>query len=395
MRMLMTGSNTGKITRKEQILEAAFALSHRNISWSMQDIAWEVGVSKPALYRHYSNRAELEHLMESRVMEHIFSTIQQAGGTRDCIRMAVVEALRAKPDYFLFLTKQLITVEDFPQKALDYLIARSPHIADYFARINALPADVYQMQSLGIQKNTITVLLASYTAAGIREYQDELLRRNAEGFPEVTMPTEERLDALDKITINLDQKENSKLFQAIARAVQAQGIGNVTVEKIAEEMGTAKSSLYFYYENKEAMLKELIVHESDTILALLARHVTQGATFEEQIYLAMMIHARYLLRKPGVIPVFNWIRYEMITHHHKIIHPDIHRNGILDSFNTDNFVTRCPDIKLGALSVIKWALTLSSGCTIREYESGLDEKKILESIRTMYKLILLGDKELL
>lgn len=391
----MARKDTGELSRKEQILEAAFTLSRRDISWSMRDIAWEVGVSKPALYRHYANRAELEKKMEERIMEHLRSAIEYAGESRDSIRMAVVGTLREKPDYFMFLARQLITVEDFPEKALEYLISNSPQIADYFNRINSAPAETYLKQSLGIQKNAITVLLASYNSPAIREYQDELLRRNAEGFPEFCLPEEQRLDELDRLPVLFDENNKSRLFDAIARAVQAQGIASVTVEKIAEELGTAKSSLYFYYENKQAMLTELIAFESDTILALLGRHVTQGSTFEEQFYLAMMTHARYLLTKPGVIPVFNWIRYEMITNHHEVTHPDTHKNGILESFNTGRFTTRCPDVQLGVLSIIKWVLILSGGCTIREYENGRDKEEILKSIRTMYKLILFGDKELL
>lgn len=391
----MPGESTGETSRKEQILEAAFTISKREISWSMQDIAREVGVSKPALYRHYANRAELEQKMEERVMEHIFTAIKSSDNSRENIRMAVVGALRDQPDYYMFLTKQLITVDSFAERALKYLIDSSPRISGYFSRINNAPADEYHKQSLGIQKNAITVLLASYNCMSIREYQNELLRRNAEGFPEFRLPEENRLDELDRIPVSFDDNSSSKLFDAIARAVQAQGIASVTVEKIAEEMGTAKSSLYFYYENKQAMLTELISYESDTILGLLKRHVRQGETFEEQLYLAMTAHARYLLRKPGVITVFNWIRYEMITNHHDVTHPDTQKSDILDSFTTSQFKTSCPNVQLGILSIIKWVLILSSGCTIREYEKGMDKETIMQSIRTMYKLILFGDKELL
>ncbi len=391
----MPRKTAGELSRKDQILEAAFTLSRRDISWSMRDIAWEVGVSKPALYRHYASRAELEQKMEARVMEHILSAIMTPDESRDSIRMAVVEALRAKPDYFMFLTRQLITVEAFAEKVMQYIISNSPRIAEFFNSINNAPEDIYRIQSLGIQKNTITVLLASYNSMAIRECQDELLRRNAEGFPELCMPTETRLDELDRLPVSFDEDNRSKLFDAIARAIQAQGIASVTIEKIAEELGTAKSSLYFYYDNKQAMLNELITFESDTIVSFLNRHIIQGETFEEQLYLAMVFHASYLLSRPGIIPVFNWIRYEMITNHHEVSHPDTRKDGILDNLKTGHFVTRCTDKQQGILSIVKWALILSSGCTIREYERGMSKEMILKSIRTMYKLILFGDKELL
>lgn len=383
------------LSRREQILDAAFSIARRNVSWSMRDVAWEVGVSKPALYRHYISRADLEKAMESRIMELLFNSIDSARENTDSIRTAMVRDLRAHPDYFMFFARNLITVDSFHEKVLSYMKDHSQQIGNYFSQLNQSSPEVSRRKSLGIQKNAITILLASYDSPLIREYQDELLRRNSTGFPELVLPNESRLDELETIPLDSGPGENTKLFEAIARAIQVQGIGNVTIEKIAEEMGTAKSSLYFYYENKQAMLSELIAYESEAFLSLLSNHVKRGKTTEEQLYLAMVAHALYLLNKPGIIPVFNWIRYEMVTHHHEVNHPDTHHNELLEVFDFRRIKTQVSDTSLGALSIIKWALILSSGCTIREYERNKGKEDILKSIRSMYKLILFGDKELL
>jgi AcrR family transcriptional regulator len=291
------------ISRREQILDAAFSIARRNVSWSMRDVAWEVGVSKPALYRHYTSRADLEQAMESRVLELLLSSIESARENTESIRTAMVRDLRAHPDYFMFFARNLITVESFHERVLAYLIENSRQIGDFFSRLRQESPEVLQRKTLAIQKNAITILLAGYDSPMIREFQDELLRRNAEGFPELAFPPEVRLDELDKIPLQSETGENVKLFEAISRAIQAQGIGNVTIEKIAEEMGTAKSSLYFYYDNKQAMLSELVTHESDVFLSVLSEHVKWGKTTEEQLYLAMIAHTQYLLNKPGIIPV--------------------------------------------------------------------------------------------
>ena len=67
---------------------------------------------------------------------------------------------------------------------------------------------------------------------------------------------------------------------------------------------------------------------------------------------------------------------------------------MLEDFDLEQISVRTSDKGLGALSIAKWALILSSGCTIREYERNKSEEDILKSIRIMYKLILFGDKEL-
>ncbi len=383
------------LSRRDQILDAAFSIARRNVTWSMRDVAWEIGVSKPALYRHYVSRAELEQAMESRIMELLLNSIESSRDNPESIRSAMVRDLRAHPDYFMYFARNLITVDSFHEKVLSYLVENSQPIGAFFSQLNNESPEVFHRKSLAIQKNAITVLLAGYDSPIIREYQDELLHRNACGFPELVLPSESRLHELERLPLKAKESDNTKLFEAIARAVQVQGIENVTIEKIAEEMGTAKSSLYFYYENKQAMLFELISYESGAFLELLSEHVKQGKSMEEQLYLAMIAHALYLLNKPGIIPVFNWIRYEMITHHYEVRHPDIHHSKLLETFDLDRIDSRTSDSTMGALSIIKWALILSSGCTIREYERNKSKEDILKSIRIMYKLILFGDKELL
>ncbi|HRR03592.1 MAG TPA: TetR/AcrR family transcriptional regulator, partial [Treponemataceae bacterium] len=159
------------ISRREQILDAAFSIARRNVSWSMRDVAWEVGVSKPALYRHYTSRADLEQAMESRVLELLLSSIESARENTESIRTAMVRDLRAHPDYFMFFARNLITVESFHERVLSYLIENSRQIGDFFSRLRQESPEILQRKTLAIQKNAITILLAGYDSPMIREFQ--------------------------------------------------------------------------------------------------------------------------------------------------------------------------------------------------------------------------------
>lgn len=381
-------------SRRDQIIEAAFSLSRRNISWSMRDLAWEVGVSKPALYRHFSNRAELEEVMETRVFAFILSAIRNAGTTNEDIRTVVVSALRSNPEYYMYITKNLLLVKSFFWRALDYIKEQSPYVSDFLASLKDIPTETATKRMLEILKSSVTILISSYSSQGMREYLDEILRKNREGFPELVCPQEARLDELETISITTERSSDSQLLEAIARAVESQGIENITVEKIAEETGLAKSSLYSHFESKEAMLSELIRHESETISKLLTAYIQQGETTEEQIYLALLAQVRYILDNPKIVPVSNWIRYEMITQHQKSIPVEQGVPVINEYFKGTRIETRCADSNLGVFAIFKWILILSGSATIRIYEEGYKEKDILNYIRIMYKLILLGDKEL-
>jgi len=383
--------------RKDQILKAAFSLAQANVSWSMSDLAQRVGVSKTALYRHFSNRAEIESELESITLKKLLATIEKVENNAASVRCAIVIFLRKNPDIFMYLTRNIITVEDFESKTLLYLKRKSPRIHSFFVGLETLSAEMKENHLIGIQKNVITMLLVSFNEKSLLPLQNLLLSRNSTGFPELSIPSKQRLDELETIRIEEDPSDEieRKLLQAVAAAIQQQGIPNVTVENIAMQLGTAKSSLYSHYASKKAMLSKLINGEINTILTLLDRYVMRGKNFEEQLYLVMLVHTRHLLSKPDIIPVFNWIRYEMITQHYEMGRPDIDTKEFLRPFHPVRIGENGCEDQDQRLVLIRWVATLSSSCSIRGYELGSTEKEILKYIRIMYKHILYGDKELL
>jgi len=147
----------------------------------MRDLAWEVGVSKPALYRHFSNRAELEEVMETRVFAFILSAIRNAGTTNEDIRTVVVSALRSNPEYYMYITKNLLLVKSFFWRALDYIKEQSPYVSDFLASLKDIPTETATKRMLEILKSSVTILISSYSSQGMREYLDEILRKTEKG----------------------------------------------------------------------------------------------------------------------------------------------------------------------------------------------------------------------
>ena len=159
-------------------------------------------------------------------------------------------------------------------------------------------------------------------------------------------------------------------------------------------MGTAKSSLYFYGKNKDAMLKDLIKNETEMILGLCAKRAYSGKTLAEQIFILMMVQANYLLMKPDIIPVFNWIRCETIKR--KIVplndRPDMAR--ILETYRIGELYSDGngkTDKKMYAEMTISWASVLSTSCIIFGKKQGLDDVSLRKNICIMFKSMMKGD----
>ena len=63
-----------------------------------------------------------------------------------------------------------------------------------------------------------------------------------------------------------------------------EGIQNASVDKIAAKVGMSKSSLYFFFKNKDEMLTKMVEREQEHVKGLLLERLKGFAGFPEQAY---------------------------------------------------------------------------------------------------------------
>jgi AcrR family transcriptional regulator len=81
-------------------------------------------------------------------------------------------------------------------------------------------------------------------------------------------------------------KEDSiqqQIIQAAQQLFQVHGLQKVTMDDVAREIGKRRSSLYYYYKNKEEILDAAIDVEMRCILAELTQAVDAAPSLEEKI----------------------------------------------------------------------------------------------------------------
>ncbi|MDB5141049.1 MAG: transcriptional regulator, TetR family [Mucilaginibacter sp.] len=81
-------------------------------------------------------------------------------------------------------------------------------------------------------------------------------------------------------------KEDSiqqQIIQAAQQLFQVHGLQKVTMDDVAREIGKRRSSLYYYYKNKEEILDAAIDVEMRCILAELTQAVDAAPNLEEKI----------------------------------------------------------------------------------------------------------------
>jgi AcrR family transcriptional regulator len=74
-----------------------------------------------------------------------------------------------------------------------------------------------------------------------------------------------------------------QIIQAAQQLFQQYGLQKVTMDDVAREIGKRRSSLYYYYRNKEEILDAAIDVEMREILAEIVQAVEQAAGFEQRL----------------------------------------------------------------------------------------------------------------
>ncbi|MCL2441333.1 MAG: TetR/AcrR family transcriptional regulator [Treponema sp.] len=315
---------------KKEIIDAAFRVWGRNFyrKTSLSQLARELGVSKPALYRHFENKQALTTAMAEHFMEDF----------ADSIKADFDKALKAKD----------------ADEGISFIISS---ISDYFARnAYALIFSLINIYARNLDKNTIVQRLKERNV-DLDALQIIIMKKYA-GNPVLirlifatltffmshyhktrkTMETPLTEEEIKSITMNICKTIESGLgysagsimhnfdelellikkmklnaepepfFKAVAEAVAEAGPWEVSMEMVAKKIGLSKSSLYGHFKNKKDMLRRLFVTEFKRIIEFARQGINLSANTAEQLYLGIFSIAVYLRSRPEILIAMDWIR---------------------------------------------------------------------------------------
>lgn len=385
-------------SRTEQILNAAFALTAEKDNWSLSEVAERVSVSKTALYRHFKNRAEIEAAMEGEFRTALTHAIERAGDSADSVRHEIVVFFRQHEGYLHLFMKNFFSSNDYETDLFKWLVKHSPRVERFYRSAESLSKETRKKLEIAVMKSAVSVIISSFEVERFKAVQDELLERTGTGYPNLALPDDRRLNELDALSSvgACDIGETSRLFEAISEVIKKQGMEGTTIDKIAEQMGMAKSSLYFYYPTKEAMLEDLVKSEMKTMIGLVSCRVGEGKTFAEQLYLVMVIQAQYLLKKEDFVPVFSWIRQQSVRRPTEPALSLEELQSFLLAFRYRELGEENEDVlKTRSALLLKWASILATSLVINGRRTHSSAATIAKDIRALYMSMMRGDKEIL
>lgn len=417
----MARSENSKLT-KETILDAAFSFLEepKFSAFSMNALASKLNVTKPAIYRHFTNKEAVFEAMENRVIENLSVFLKEINpeNTADPkskkALASAIEYFINNPTHINYLIAQLSSNPNYEEHmfkkmselkipfvleggGFSYLESFSSNIANlsrhvfsgmtifYFVKLREEASKRGQISetSLDFGEKLVKIIFSGLSGTTPKENTLHPLKISDERKKE--------LFELCKIPEDLFPKEN-KIFTALASVIEKYKIPGVTVERIAEELGMAKSSLYEYFDNKNEMIKCLINKELQILQTIIIENSAEARNFTEYIYILMASELEYFTHRPSIIPICGWL----LMNNGEVADEDCEKYESEGDYSTweKNLpqFTKIPDLGFEYPSnlVTGWIKCLPVAFLVHTKGKNLTEEKSMKGFMLMIDYILYG-----
>jgi AcrR family transcriptional regulator len=317
------------VTKKE-IINAAFRVWGRNFyrKTSLSQLAGELGVSKPALYRHFVNKQALTAAMTEQFMDDFASSIRAEFENALLAKDAdegVSAIVRSISDYFARNAYALIF-------SLMNIYNRYLDSSTLTEQLKIRGADLAVLQVIAGKKyiscptvvrmvfSTLTFFISHFHKTNnsmenpppdqdIQNIISAVYKIVKCGLKFPVEKTELDFDKLEKLVEKIEfNTEIEPFFKAVAEAVAEAGPWDVSMDMVAKRLGLCKSSLYGHFKNKKDMLRRLFISEFKRIIEFARKGISMSANTAEQLYLGIYSITIYLRSRPEILIAMDWIR---------------------------------------------------------------------------------------
>ncbi len=321
---IINNHNSPKISTKERILNASFELSANSSikAVSLNDIAKKAGIAKPGIFRYYKSKEDLQEKMKDRFFDDFCVFLESLEPQNDLSEKTFKEREKKllkwfieRNEYLLFFLNTIVESDDFIPTFIHEMQKRSLANASDVKPSFSEVCKTKICKKLYLRTTEIFFLLARaymLSETHATETEDSLFCTGLidlvyNGWKNLETISESRMLELESIS-HLDAENfppESKMFQALSSLLSNYSFSEITVEKMASELGMAKSSLYTHHKNKEDMIKNLIEEELLLMMKAMNETVSHGKNFSEYVFLHMRSQMEYLSKRTSLVPVCN------------------------------------------------------------------------------------------
>jgi AcrR family transcriptional regulator len=329
---------------QEEIIRAALKVWGRDLyrTNSLTQVAQELKVSKPALYRYFRDKDALLNGMYEYFFDEFTTFIrrdyERALATDSHLERALI-MIRKSSEYFLlhsdfFVFCMIIAFSNREKRDITQaFLKRGIDLSRLSGVKNAFCRDWKSAAEGGggypsisqLLTNTLVLWVALYlshgylkegkmlTSADVRPLVDSIELKVLRGIGNDRAPLREadfaRLEEAIH-AISYEESEENRILKAAADTIAENGPWNTSMEMIAQRSGISKSGLYSHFKSKEEMIGRLFLTEFSRIIRYGELGVINSKLPAEQLYLAIISIVAYLKARPEILTMLDWVRFE-------------------------------------------------------------------------------------
>jgi len=400
---------------RQDIIKAAFVVWGRNFysKMNLTEVAEYLGVTKPALYRHFSSKDALLDALYVDFFDRFAEFVAQVLPVRASpptmhdriLTMANIMAqyfINKKYDFLFFLN--LVMGQEKPGRIFMQELERRGLVLNSF---DACQGGTESLSLLRIVSVTVVFSVALFHI----EYKDqvdepsvaaaqdalrsitELVEQGLCSLRAVPAPPDmSQLDGaltqlLDSFHSASQEQENTSghILSALARTIGELGPYEASMKMVAQKAGLAKSTLYSHFASKEEMLRQLFLNEFETLARILESALTLSADPLGKLYLTMRVVTDYLRSHRDILFVMDWVRLQRIPL--GMLMPQ--RSLELFSFARD-LPLRPSLADWDDLTLARWVIFLVVNQLMVELRHGVDEAESMNNLKKLYIYIVTG-----
>jgi len=318
---------------KDEIINAAFKVWGCNYyrKTSLSQLAGELKVSKPALYRHFINKQDLSAAMTERFLNEFAVSI------KDDLK----KAKEMEPDEGILTIIGSIS-RYFGQNVFALIFSimsfydRNVDKSFISQQLKERGADMAVLQEIILKKypaetsiirlifNSLTFFMSAFhkknnsmknppsqediekvniTICGIIKHGLGFFDQKSKN--KATLDFEKLEKFVSEMTLNAQAEP---FFKAVAEAVAEAGPWDVSMDMVAKKIGMSKSSLYGHFKSRKDMLRRLFITEFKRIIEFAKQGIALSSDPAEQLYLGLFSISVYLQERQEILIAMDWIR---------------------------------------------------------------------------------------
>ena len=400
-------------------MDAAFSFCNepRFSVFSMSELAAKVGISKPAIYRHFKDKDAVLAAMYEKFVDALASCLQEVHEVIALDRIPVdavanvVQFFTENPHYVNYMMGSLASQKNFEfmltqemeKRGIGFLAGfqfekdstEKIVIKDFTRYVRAIYCGVTIFIFIKGREKRIA---QGTKPQPVEAFSHKLVYFLAHGFAGTCQPDDivypkpisaarfSELDALCTIGDDVLPSEN-RFFTAFASVIKKYKMTGVTVERIADELGMAKSSLYEYFDNKNEMIRSLIVKELSLLDTIIKENTVEAQNFTEYLYILIRSEFSFFSLRASIIPICGWL---LMNSTEEQLFCDMDGADIWKSKLPKSLVRPDFGMSLTPMELVAWVSCLPISLVMQCAERNLKTDTLLDALKQIFSFVQYG-----